>query len=59
MNIEIQECSLYLTTIIVAMETLVMGVSNNYSVKNSELLLTRSTRPSRRALTTLSSTLDI
>ena len=32
-NIEIQEGSLYLTTNSVAMETLVMGVSNNYSEK--------------------------
>ena len=32
-NIEIQEGSLYLTTNSVAMETLVLGMSNNYSVK--------------------------
>ena len=51
-NIEIQEGSLYLTTNSDAMETLVMGVSNNYSVQ------TRSTKPSRRALTTVRSTLD-
>ena len=30
---EVQEGSLYLTTNSVAMETLVMSVSNNYSVK--------------------------
>ena len=32
-NIEIQEGSIYLITNSVAMETLVLGVSNNYSVK--------------------------
>ena len=32
-NIEIQQGSLYLTTNLVAMETIVMGMSNNYSVK--------------------------
>ena len=32
-NLEIQEGSFYLTTNSVAMETIVMGVSNNYSVK--------------------------
>ena len=37
-NIEIQEGSLYLTTNSVAMETLVMGVSNNYSVKKVNFL---------------------
>ena len=36
-NIEIQEGSLYLTTNSVAMETLVMGVSNNYSEKSKLL----------------------